>query len=103
MARCSPVHKQYWTYIMASRRNGTLYVGVTNNIVRRAWEHREGLAAGFTKKYKVKFLVHYELFENVNAAIHREDRLKKWKRKWKVGLIEENNPEWRDLYEDVCR
>ena len=97
------MRKSYWTYIMASRRNGTLYIGVTNDIVRRAWEHREGLVPGFTCKYGVKLLVHYENFEDVHAAIHRETRLKKWKRRWKIGLIEENNPEWRDLYEDVCR
>ena len=97
------LHKLYWVYIMASRRNGTLYVGVTNDIVLRAWEHREGLIRGFTSKYGVKILVHCEPFENIFAAIHREDRLKKWTRRWKLELIEQHNPEWRDLYEDMTR
>ena len=95
------VDKRYWTYIMASRRNGTLYIGVTNDILRRAWEHREGLSGGFTKRYAVRMLVHFEMFEDVNAAIHRETRLKKWKRRWKLALIEQTNPEWRDLYETI--
>ena len=97
------LHKLYWVYIMASRRNGTLYVGVTNDIVRRAWEHREGVIRGFTSKYGVKILVYCEPFENIFAAIHREDRLKKWTRRWKLELIEQHNPEWRDLYEDMTR
>jgi putative endonuclease len=84
---------------MASQKNGTLYIGVTNDIVRRAWEHREGLVPGFTKKYGVKRLVHVEAFDDINFAIWRETRLKKWKRRWKVGLIEERNPTWADLYD----
>jgi putative endonuclease len=91
--------KSYFVYIMASQRNGTLYVGVTNDVIRRAWEHREGVVEGFTKKYSVTRLVHFEEFEDVNAAIQRENRLKKWKRRWKIELIENNNPEWADLYE----
>jgi putative endonuclease len=90
--------KQYFVYILASRRNGTLYVGVTNELGRRVWEHREGLVKGFTKKYGVKLLMHCEAFEDVNAAIHRETRLKKWKRQWKIDLIQKDNPEWLDLY-----
>jgi putative endonuclease len=91
--------KSCHVYICASRRNGTLYVGMTNDICRRAWEHREGLFPGFTKKYGVKMLVHYEEFSDVGFAIHRETRLKKWKRQWKIDLIQSRNPEWRDLYE----
>jgi putative endonuclease len=92
------MQKLYYVYIMASTRNGTLYIGVTNDIARRAWEHREGLAEGFTRDYGVKMLVWYEAFEDVDVAIHRETRLKKWKRRWKLELIEKTNPEWRDLY-----
>ena len=90
--------KNYFVYILASRRNGTLYVGVTNNLGRRVWEHREGLVAGFTKKHHVKHLVYFEVFENVEAAIHRETRLKKYKREWKINLIQSRNIEWKDLY-----
>jgi putative endonuclease len=93
--------KLYCVYILASARNGTLYIGVTSDLARRVWEHREGLVAGFTKKYGVKMLVHYEAYEDVNRAIWRETRLKKWKRSWKLGLIEETNPEWRDLYGEL--
>ena len=91
----------YFVYILASRRNGTLYIGVTNDLVRRVWEHRDGLVPGFTKKYDVKMLVYFERFNNIGLAIHRETRLKKWNRKWKLELIESMNPEWRDLYETL--
>lgn len=93
--------RNYWVYILASERNGTLYIGVTNDIGRRMWEHRKGLAEGFTKKYGVKLLVHFEVFEDVNSAIHRETLLKKWKRRWKIELIEKHNPDWRDLAEGL--
>ncbi len=93
----------YYVYILASKRNGTLYIGVTNNMARRVWEHREGLAEGFTKDYGVKHLLHYEIFEDINAAIHREDRLKKWKRQWKIDLIQSRNLPWDDLYETLNR
>jgi putative endonuclease len=83
---------------MANRKYGTLYVGVTNDIIRRAWEHREGLVAGFTKTYGLKLLVYFEEFQSISDAIHREKRLKHWNRAWKVALIEEMNPEWEDLY-----
>ncbi|HTQ14367.1 MAG TPA: GIY-YIG nuclease family protein [Rhizomicrobium sp.] len=92
--------KTYYVYILASKRNGTLYIGVTNDIVRRCWEHREGLVPGFTKKHGVKLLVYYEIFENVRAAIHRESQLKKYKREWKINLIQRGNLEWRDLSAD---
>jgi putative endonuclease len=95
------VSKVYYVYLMASRRNGTLYIGVTNDLARRAWEHREGLVPGFTKKYGVKLLVYYETFDNIDAAIHRETRLKKYKREWKLNLIEQVNPNWRDLSSDL--
>ena len=91
----------YYVYILASQRNGTLYIGVTNDLARRVYEHREGLVAGFTKRYGVKKLVHFETHQNVRAAIQREKTLKHWVRAWKVALIEEDNPEWRDLYEDL--
>ena len=87
---------------MASRKNGTIYIGVTNDIARRAYEHREGLISGFTKRYDVKLLVHVEPFDDIRAAIQREKNLKKWPRVWKIALIEESNPEWRDLYGDLA-
>jgi putative endonuclease len=91
------MQKTYYVYILASKRNGTLYIGVTNDLARRVWEHREGLVPGFTKKYGVKTLVYYETFDDINAAIHRETRLKKYKREWKMNMIQQNNIEWRDL------
>ena len=91
----------YYVYILASKKNGTLYIGVTNNLKRRVYEHRENLIEGFTKKYGVHKLVHFESTEDVRVAIQREKRLKKWKRKWKIVLIEKENPEWRDLFDDL--
>jgi putative endonuclease len=91
----------YFVYIMASGRNGTLYIGMTNELGRRAYEHRNSLIEGFTKRYDVKMLVYYESCEEVEAAIRRETRLKKWKRRWKLELIETFNPDWRDLYDDL--
>ena len=91
----------YYVYILASKRNGTLYIGVTNDLVRRVGEHREGLVEGFTKTYGVKRLVHYEIFEDINAAIHRETRLKKWNRQWKIDLIQTRNLLWDDLYDTL--
>ena len=93
--------KQPCVYILASRRNGTLYVGVTSGLVRRGWEHRSNLIEGFTKKYNVHELVDYELHGDMIAAITREKQLKKWERAWKLKLIEEQNPDWRDLWPDV--
>ena len=89
--------KTYFVYIMASRRNGTLYIGVTNDLARRSLEHREGMASGFTKRYGVKTLVYYETFANIDDAIHRETRLKKFTRQRKLDLIESVNPRWNDL------
>lgn len=87
--------------MLASRRNGTLYVGVTDNIQKRIYEHKHGLVEGFTKKYKVHSLVYFEIFDGITEAILREKRLKKWKRGWKVQLIERGNPYWKDLYNDL--
>ena len=89
--------KTYYVYILASKRNGTLYIGVTNDLARRASEHREGLVPGFTKTYGVKTLVYFELFDSIEQAIRREKRLKKYKREWKMNLIQQSNVEWRDL------
>jgi len=91
------MNKTYYVYILASKRNGTLYIGVTNDLKRRAHEHKEGLVGGFTKKYGVKNLVYYEFTDNPQSAIQREKHLKNWNRKWKLRLIEENNPNWEDL------
>jgi putative endonuclease len=88
----------FYVYIMTNRDRGTFYIGVTNDIARRAWEHREGIVAGFTKKYELKSLVHVEPFDTAIEAIHREKRLKHWNRAWKLALIEETNPNWEDLY-----
>lgn len=88
----------YFVYILASGRNGTLYVGVTSDLVRRVQEHREGLVPGFTRKYAVKSLVYWELHHDINEAILREKRIKRWHRRWKLELIEARNPQWRDLW-----
>ena len=93
--------KQPCVYLLASKRNGTLYVGVTSDLIRRTWEHREHLVEGFTKKYKVRTLVWFELHETMESAIRREKQLKKWNRAWKIRMIEANNPTWRDLYSDL--
>jgi putative endonuclease len=88
-------------YILASRRNGTVYVGVTSELVKRVYEHKHDLANGFTKKYGVHQLVYFELAEDMLSAISREKQIKKWNREWKVALIERANPEWRDLYPEI--
>ena len=93
----------YWVYILASGPGGTLYVGVTNDLVRRIHEHREGLAAGFTRKYNVKRLVFFEPHESVLVAIQREKNIKHWPREWKIDLIVRDNPDWHDLYDDIVR
>ena len=85
-------------YILANRRNGTLYVGVTSDLPRRVWEHKSGVAEGFTKRYGVHRLVHAEFHATMEEAILREKRIKKWRRAWKIRLIQEANPDWRDLY-----
>ncbi len=97
------MEKQFYVYMLASKRNGTLYLGVTSDIVKRVWQHKNGLAEGFTKEYGIKRLVYYEIHEDAENAIKREKQLKKWRRAWKVELIEEKNSEWRDLYADICQ
>ncbi len=89
---------QYFIYILASKRNGTLYIGVTNNLLERVNQHKNNLVDGFTKKYDVHNLVYYEAYKNIEDAIAREKCMKKWKRKWKLELIESSNPNWEDLY-----
>jgi putative endonuclease len=93
--------RQPAVYILASRRNGTLYVGVTSNLVKRVWEHKNDLVEGFTKKYAVHQLVWYELHDTMESAIRREKAVKEWKRLWKIGTIEQFNPGWSDLYESL--
>ncbi len=94
--------KQPAVYILASQRNGTLYIGVTSDLVARVWEHKNDLADGFTKEYQVHTLVYYELHGEMLAAITREKQLKKWNRAWKLKLIEQGNPQWRDLWSDIA-
>lgn len=93
--------KHYYVYILSSKRNGTLYVGVTANLTRRVYEHKQYLIEGFTSKYRVHNLVYYECSSNIHSALQREKQIKKWNRKWKLELIEKKNPEWNDLYEDI--
>jgi len=95
--------KIFWVYILASRPRGTLYVGITNNLIRRIYAHREGFADGFTKEHGVKMLVYYEQNATAIAAIQREKNIKHWSRKWKIDLIRSTNPEWRNLWEEVVR
>lgn len=91
--------KSYYVYILASQKNGTLYIGVTSNLIKRIWEHRNKLIEGFTNRYGIIKLVYFEETTNVWSALNREKRLKKWNRDWKVALIEQENPSWDDLYE----
>jgi putative endonuclease len=95
------VNKQPCVYILASKRNGTLYVGVTSDLVKRCWEHRTGLVEGFTRKHSVHMLVYYEMHEDMLAAIAREKQIKKWNRAWKLRMVERGNPEWRDLWLEI--
>ena len=93
--------KQYYTYILASRKNGTLYIGVTSDLPKRIYEHKQNLIDGFTKKYNVHTLVYYEVHNDILEAITRERRIKKWNRRWKMRLIEKMNSEWKDLYYEI--
>ena len=93
--------KLYYVYILASQRNGTLYIGITNDLKRRVFEHKEGLIDGFTKEYKVNQLVYFEQTPDVRSAIAREKRLKEWKRQWKIELVEKENLTWIDLYDSL--
>jgi len=96
------MNKNFYVYILASKEQGTLYVGVTSDLQKRVWEHRSGAVEGFSKKYDVKRLVHFEAHDNSDAAIIREKQIKKWKRDWKRNLIEHKNPYWEDLYDGIC-
>ena len=98
MSRLERVNKRPAVYILASKRNGTLYIGVTSDLVKRIWEHNNDLVEGFTKSYGVHRLVWYELHESMESAVTREKQLKEWKRQWKLELIEDTNPNWLDLY-----
>ena len=93
--------KQYYVYILASKRNGTLYIGVTNDLAKRIYEHKNNFIDGFTTKYNVHNLVYYETVEDIISAITREKQMKKWRRQWKIELIEKENPYWEDLYNHI--
>ena len=95
------MNKQPAVYILASKRNGTLYIGVTSDLVKRVWEHKNNMVEGFTKRYGVHQIVWYEVDESMESAIMREKRLKDWKRDWRLGLIESKNPNWLDLYDTI--
>ena len=93
----------YWVYILASAKHGTLYIGVTNDLVRRVYQHQNRITKGFTSQYKVHRLVWFETYDNPTSAIEREKEIKKWRREWKINLIEQDNPNWDDLYESITR
>ncbi len=95
------MERQPCVYMMASQRNGTLYIGVTSNLIKRIWEHKTNVVEGFTKKYGIHLLVWYEVHETMGSAIQKEKALKKWQRKWKIDLIESLNPDWKDLYKTI--
>ncbi len=92
-----------FVYLLTNRPNGTLYVGVTSDLVRRVWEHREGVVEGFTRRYRLKSLVYFEHYDEIATAIQREQTMKHWPRAWKVRLIHAANPDWRDLYDEIVR
>ena len=93
--------KQPYVYILASKGHGTLYIGVTSNLVQRIWQHKNNIVKGFTEKYDIHTLVYYEQHGTMESAITREKQMKKWKRDWKINLIEKDNPQWRDLWEEI--
>ena len=95
--------KEYFVYILASKTYGTLYVGVTSDLVKRVYEHRNGFVDSFTKKHNVQKLVYFEQTNSIESTIEREKRLKKWNRQWKINLIQKSNPEWKDLYPDLTK
>ena len=97
------MHKYFYVYIMTNKKNGTLYIGITSNIVKRVWEHKQKFIDGFTKKYKIDKLVYFEQFVDSINAIKREKRLKKYNRKWKLDLIGEQNPQWNDLFTKITQ
>jgi putative endonuclease len=91
-----------FVYILASKRDSVLYTGVTSDIVKRVYEHKQGFVEGFSKKYNTKLLVYYECHDRIDDAVHRETCIKRWKREWKIKLIEDMNPDWQDLYESIA-
>ncbi len=95
------VNKLFYVYILASKRNGTLYIGITSDLLKRTYKHKNKMLKGFSEKYGVDKLVYYEMYEDALTAITREKRLKKWRREWKLRLIEEKNPIWKDLYNEI--
>ena len=101
VAGMTRMSRQPAVYILASKRNGTLYIGVTSDLVKRTWEHKNGITGGFTQKYDVHTLVYYELHAYMAAAILREKQMKKWRRAWKIELIEKSNPSWKELWSEI--
>ena len=95
------IQKQACIYIMANKKNGTIYIGVTSDLPNRVWQHKNNIIDGFTKKYSIHKLVYFEPYESMKSAIEREKQMKKWKRKWKLEMIEKQNPLWEDLYENI--
>lgn len=95
--------KESYVYILASQKNGTLYIGLTSDLIRRTWEHKNNCVPGFTAKYGVHMLVYYEIHSDIRLAAAREKRLKEWKRQWKIDLIQKMNPDWNDLYQDIIQ
>ena len=97
------MEKHFYVYILASKKDGVLYIGVTSNLIQRVWQHKEAVIDGFSQQYQVKRLVYYEIHENAESAITREKQLKKWNRQWKIELIEKNNPFWNDLWNEITQ
>jgi putative endonuclease len=97
------INKQAFVYIMTNRPNGTLYVGAATNLVKRVWEHKQGLGSKFTSKYNLHRLIYFETHSGIEDAVARERRIKKWNRAWKIELIETLNPDWHELYDELCR
>ena len=95
--------KAGYTYILASKKHGTLYIGVTSDLIKRIWEHKQGLVKGFSSQYNVHSLVYFDVFDDIKIAIEREKQLKNWHREWKINLIEKQNPDWADLYPSLTR
>lgn len=95
--------KQFYVYILANKPYGVFYIGFTSNLPKRVYEHKEELVDGFSKDYRLKLLVYYEIFDDAENAIKREKRLKRWSREWKIEEINQFNPDWKDLYEDICQ
>jgi putative endonuclease len=93
----------FYVYLLASRKQGTLYLGVTKDLVRRTYEHKEKFVPGFTSRYDIRRLVWFEIYDDPTTAIEREKEIKKWRRAWKIDLIEKENPEWKDLYPEIIR